>query len=346
MTVTAVISTKGRAFTTLPLAILGICNQTVRPKQLVIFDDNEEMKDLRGVSPYSHLFPLLMEKGIQWFHLPGGRIGQVANHAMALERADTAFLWRMDDDNSPDPYCLEKLLELMKDLAVGAVSGLVHDPKCVSPRPSFITGEIEDIYNPFNVAWYQWTGAPEEVDHLYSTFLYRVEAAKKAGGYSKVLSPVGHREETMFSHEIKRAGYKLLVTPDALTWHFREGTGGIRSYTDGSLWARDEQVFRSKLAEWGVTPREYKFVVLNNGVGDHFMFKSILPELIARNIGKRIVLAVCYPEVFEDCGGVTLASIADAGAAFGNLDSWNIYKWCEERQWKGRMTDAYREMYF
>jgi len=344
--VTAVISTKGRAFTTLPLAILGICNQTVKPKQLVIFDDNDEMKDLRGVSPYSHLFPLLMENGIQWFHLPGGRVGQVRNHQTALDQADTTFVLRMDDDNSLTPHCLEKLLELSQDPSIGAVSGLVHDPKSVSPRPSFITGKIEDILNPFNIAWYRWSGAPEEVDHLYSTFLYRVEAGRKAGGYCKTLSPVGHREETMFSHEIKRAGYKLLVTPEALTWHFREGTGGIRSYTDGSLWARDEQVFRGKLAEWKVTPTEYKFVVLENGIGDHFMFKSILPELIARNIGKKIVLSVCYPEVFKDCGGVTLASIADALAAFGHLDQWNIYKWCEERQWRGQMVDAYRKMYF
>jgi len=345
MTVTAVISTKGRFFTTMPLAILGVCSQTVKPKQLVIFDDNQEMKDLRGVSPYNHLFPLLMSLGIQWFHLPGGKVGQVKNHQTALDHADTDFIWRMDDDNSPDPNCLEKLLELMKDPAVGAAAGLVHDPKSMGPRPSFITGKIEDIYS-LNIQWYQWIGPSEEVDHLYSTFLYRVEAGKKAGGYSKVLSPVGHREETMFSHEIKRAGYKLLVTPKALTWHFREGTGGIRSYTDGSLWARDEQVFRGKLAEWKVTPTEYKFVVLENGIGDHFMFKSILPELIARNIGKKIVLAVCYPEVFENCRGVTLASIADALAAFGNLSQWNIYKWCEERQWKKPLTDAYKEMYF
>lgn len=346
MTVTAVISTKGRYFTTLPLAILGICSQTVRPKQLVIFDDNDEMKDLRGLSPYSHLFPLLMEKGIQWFHLPGGKIGQVANHATALERADTDFLWRMDDDTSPDPRCLERLLEQMKDPAVGAVGGLIHDPKSMSQRPSFITGKIEDIYS-LNIQWYRWaeTAKAEEVDHLYSTFLYRVEAGRKAGGYCKTLSPVGHREETMFSHEIKRAGYKLLVTPEALTWHFREGTGGIRSYTDGSLWARDEQVFRSKLAEWKVTPNEYKFVVLNSGIGDHFMFKSVLPELISRNAGKRIVLAVCYPEVFKDVQGVTLASIGDAEAAFGNLNQWNIYKWCEEHQWKKPMPDAYRLMY-
>ncbi len=345
MSVTASISTKGRYETTLPLALEAIALQTVRPKQLVLFDDNDPMRDLREVSPYSHLFPLLMSKGVQWFHLPGGKKGQVYNHAVTLSQADTPFVWRMDDDNAPEPTCLERLLKLMEDPSVGAAGGLVHDPRAVSPRPGFVTGKIEDILNPFNLAWYQWSGPPEEVDHLYSTFLYRVEVAKKAGGYCRELSQVGHREETMFTHEIKRAGYKLLITPDALTWHFREGKGGIRSYTDGSLWDHDEKVFRKKLSAWGVTPREYKMVVLNNGIGDHFMFKSILPDLISKNPGKRIVIANCYPEVFSDIRGVEMASIADAQAAFQNLDQWDIYRWCEEKNWKKSFVDAFRELY-
>jgi hypothetical protein len=149
----------------------------------------------------------------------------------------------------------------------------------------------------------------------------------------------------MFSHEIKRAGYKLLITPEAKTMHFREGKGGIRSYTDGSLWAHDEQVFLGKLKEWGVTPREYKMVVLNSGLGDHFMFKSILPELMEKNKDKKIVIANCYPEVFKDVEGVEMASIADAIAAFQNLDQWDVYRWCEERNWKKHLVEAFKAMY-
>lgn len=187
MSVTASISTRGRYETTLPLALEAIAVQTVRPKQLVIFDDNDPMRDLREVSPYSHLFPLLMSKGIQWFHLPGGKRGQVYNHQVTLDQADTEFVWRLDDDNAPESACLERLLKRIDGVpSVGAVGGLVHDPKSISPRPSFVAGKIEDILNPFNLQWYQWSGPAEEVDHLYSTFLYRVEAARKAGGYCQI----------------------------------------------------------------------------------------------------------------------------------------------------------------
>src|SRR3990170_938674 len=191
--VTATVSTKNRHQTTLPLTIQAIISQTVLPKQLVIFDDNDQFTDPNGISAIRHLLQLSMAKGVMWFWLPGQKKGQVANHATALDKAETELIWRIDDDNIPEPGCLEAVRESMGGNNVGAVGGLVIDPKCVGPKPSFVSGRIEDIYCPMNLQWYDWSGAAMEVDHLYSTFLYRVDAAKKAGGYCKELSPVGHR---------------------------------------------------------------------------------------------------------------------------------------------------------
>lgn len=342
--VTATISTKNRSLTTLPLTIQAIISQTVLPKQLVIFDDNDQFTDPNGNAAIRHLLQLSMAKGCMWFWLPGQRKGQVANHETALRAAETGYVWRNDDDNIPEPGCLEALLMAMKD-GIGAVGGLVIDPKCVGPRPSFISAKIEDIFCGFNIQWYKWEGVLEDVDHLYSTFLYRVEAGKKAGGYSKDLSPVGHREETMFSHAIKRAGYRLLVTPKALTWHLREETGGIRSYRDPKLWEHDEAIFQQKLREWGVKPRAFKIIVLDNGLGDHIVARSVLPQIMAKHSGARIVLAVCYPDVFEGVEGITLASIGDAKAAYGNnLEGFSVYAWCEEHHWKRSLAEAFLEM--
>jgi hypothetical protein len=159
------------------------------------------------------------------------------------------------------------------------------------------------------------------------------------------LSPVGHREETIFSYQMRRAGYRLLVTPEAVTWHFREGTGGIRSYTNQSYWDHDEQLFRMKLKEWGIQPNEYAVAVLDSAIGDHIMFRSILPDFLLRNAGKKVILAACYPEIFEEFKDVTLISIADAKAAFGSLDQWDMYRWCEERFWKQSFVDAMRKRY-
>mgnify|MGYP001478772026 FL=1 len=61
---------------------------------------------------------------------------------------------------------------------------------------------------------------------------------------------------------------------------------------------------------------------------------------------KRLVLAVCYPEVFED-SGVPLISIAEAEAMIGKeaIDAQNVYKFCWDRNWKKSLASAYREMF-
>ncbi len=344
--VTASISTKDRYFSTLPLAIAGVLAQTVLPEKFYLFDDGEH-KDIRGITPYNNLLRLLSYKGVDWEVVWAPRLGQVRNHQDALDRAKTEFVWRLDDDNIPEPRTLETLLEVAKDPSVGAVGGLVLFPVGMSPRPPGLTSRMEDIFHPMgNLQWHTWDGPNEEVDHLYSTFLYRMEAGRKAGGYPKDLSPIGHHEETTFSYSIKRAGYKLLVTPKATTWHLRDDQGGIRAYKDANLWAEDSRKFLGRLKDWGVTLRRFEVAVLDNGIGDHIVFKKVvLPELRKKHAGKHLVVAACYPEVFAMEKDLTLVSIADAKAAFGNIDKWNVYAWAASNGWKGPLEGAFRKIY-
>jgi hypothetical protein len=342
--VTATISTKDRYFSTLPLAISAIVSQTVPPEKFILFDDGEH-RDLRGVTPYNSLFRMLDWKKIQWQVAFGERKGQVANHTLALNLAQTPFVWRLDDDNVPEPDCLEKLLPHLKDERVAAVGGLVLFPVGISPRGPHLEGTIEDIFNPFgNLQWYSWQGPPEDVDHLYSTFVYRTEAAKKAGGYPQDLSPIGHHEETTFSYQMKRAGYRLLIEPRALTWHLRDDQGGIRSYKDQNLWARDSEVFLRRLKEWGVKTREYAVAVLDNGIGDHVVFRRLLPEFREKNPGKVVIIAACYPEVFEGIEGIRLVSIDQAKGAIGSIEKFDVYRWGDKHH-AASLEDAFRGIY-
>lgn len=342
--VTVTISTKGRYFTTLPLAIRSITEQTVLPEKFILFEDGEHL-DLRGMAPYSSLFRLLEEKGIQWEVVYAAGKGQVLNHQMALDMAKTEFIWRLDDDNCAEPNCLENLLKAAnQDPKIGAVGGLVLTPNDVRPRPSFISNKIEEILIPLNLQWYRYGGDPEDVDHLYSTFLYRTQAGR-VNGYPRDLSPVGHREETTFTYQIKRAGYRVVVTPAALTWHLRDEQGGIRSHKNPGYWEHDEQLFVQRLKDWGVKPKEPLFIVLDNGLGDHIVFNQVLPAIKQKHPGRKIVVAACYPEVFAEDSDVVLASIGDAQAAFGDLDQWNIYRWMDMHQWKTSLQLAFEQMY-
>lgn len=241
--VTATISTKDRYFTTLPSAILSIANQTRKPEKLWIFDDGEQV-DLRQHSLYQNIFKHLDCQGITWNVIFGQKKGQAFNHQYALEHSETEFVWRLDDDNFAEPNVLEILLKHFVDEKVGAVGGLVLDPKFVGSLPPGLgMNKIEDIFLNQNIQWYRFEGL-KEVEHLYSTFVYRKNAASS---YCLELSPVSHREESLFSYGLSQNGYKLLVNPKAITWHFREPTGGIRSYKNEEFWKHDDRIFKEKL---------------------------------------------------------------------------------------------------
>jgi hypothetical protein len=284
---------------------------------------------------------MLSDVGIDWEVNFGERKGQVLNHQKTLEKATTEWIWRCDDDNVPSPDVLEKLLSVATD-EVGAVAGLVLEPSQYNNwKPNFVTNNICDIYNGYNIQWFRHNGI-SEVDHLYSSFIYRRVAGEH--GYCMELSPVGHREETIFTYEMKRNGWKLLVNPNAVTWHFRFKDGGIRSYNQHSLWENDEQYFTNKMQEWNVNI-DKKIIVLNNGLGDHFAFRHVLPELIDKYGKDNLIISACYPEVFKN-DGIKLISIGEAIMMFGEdkIDNYNVYKFMWDNNWKKSIVEAFREM--
>jgi SAM-dependent methyltransferase len=312
--------TKGRYFTTLPLVIEAIANQSRKPDKLIIFDDNDEPKDMRYEFLYQHLFWLLNSKKIDWEWLFADKKGQHHIH----QRANIMgydWVWRCDDDAIPEPNVLEVLSSYCND-GIGAVGGSVINPP--NP-PTFLesTGLIDNIDIEPNIQW----GIIKEskpVEHLYSTFLYRAGVHD----YNLGLSRVAHREETLFTHGLHRKGYKLLVVPNAVTWHLKNPQGGIRDNAKQEMFEHDEKIYKNIL---GLADKT--IVVLDAGLGDHIVFSKILAD-----IPNPIVFG-CYPEV------IPCKSIADAHALFGNLDQWNIYRKMAEWNWTDSLENAYRKLY-
>lgn len=351
--ITSIVSTKGRYFTTLPLAVLSVAHQTWRPKRLIIFDDNENREDLRSSILWQNIFATLSVKGIEWEVVFGEGKGQVLNHQKSLDAVKTPLIHRFDDDNYLESDVLERLvMEMDEDTA--AVGGLVLDPK-MEKHSKLASNKIEDIYLGLNEQWFEPTkwirdehtsgyglNRSFEVDHLYSTFVYKREVAKEIGGYCLDLSPVGHREETILTYSMKCAGYKLKIQPTAITWHYRSPTGGIRSDDNKWMFEHDEKIFAKKLQDWGVIPNQIKLIVLEGGLGDHLAFLNVLPEIKAKY--KNIVIANCFNEVFADEKDITLISIAEA-SMLCDYREHNIYKKMWDWGWKTSMVDAYRRLY-
>jgi len=311
------ISTRGRYDTTLPLAMMSVINQTKKPNKLIIFDDNDIPKDLREIQHYLYIFQMLDLKGIQWELQFAERKGQHYNHQRANSMG-YKWVWRLDDDTVAEPNVLETLYSHVND-EVGAVGGSILTPLNVHPVPA--TGLIENLNEPS----IQWGTILEkkEVDHLHCSFLYRAGITD----YCLSLSRVAHREETLFTYELQQKGYKNYIVPNANTWHLKNNQGGIR---DGihELYIHDDNIFNSRLAL-----KDHTIVVLDCGMGDHIMFKKVLPEI------KNPLIFTCYPEIIPG------KSIAEAHQMLGDITQHNIYAKMDQWNWTGSVVDAYRKMY-
>ena len=325
MKVLCYLNTYNRYDSTLPMAILSMINQTYRPDKILIFDDTKEDKarDPRGIEHLNYLFKLMDEKGIAWEYRWGKKKGAHFNHEDAnLMGFDLS--WFIDDDHVAEPTCLENLIKEMKD-GVGAVAGLILQPPAHSLPPN-ADNRIDNLYLP-NLQWFKWTGRHKEVEHLYSSFLYRCNIVH----HDLRLSSVVFRGETMFTHSLFLKGYKLIVTPNAITWHFQT-LGGIHDGQKIDNWNHDQWVFDEWL-KFKKTGK--KLYVLNGGLGDHYMFLQAIP------LDKDAVYAVCYPDLFK---GYNVISIGDAEKLVDKKD-YDIYQWCSQNNWKGHLIDSYKKLY-
>ena len=345
--VTATISTRGRTNTTVPIVLSSLLCQNMKPCKVIIFDDNDEFVDPRKNDVINNILSAFSLAGIQWYWIPGARAGQVTNHENARKTCETPYLWRIDDDNMLLPNTLEVLYNtITSNDKIGAVGPSIVDPK--NPvNNKLASNSMNDIYLGLNEQWNNKTGIRElkEVEHLQgSTFLYRVAAATH--GYELSLSRKGHREETIFTYEMFKAGWKLIAVLGLTTWHFHYQTGGIRSERDDRMLQSDEMIFRNKIREWDVVTNNYKFYFLDSGRGDHYAFKHLLPEILKRYRDYKIYIGCCYPDCFWDIKdeNIIFCSLADV-APFVNKDKQNAYKFMFENNWKSSLVDAMKKVY-
>ena len=315
------IATRGRYHTTLPLVLQAVINQTWLLNKVVIFDDNDEPLDMRKEFIYQHLFQMMDIKGIEWEWLFADKKGQHHIHQMA-NRMDFDWVWRVDDDCVPEATVLQILYSHATQFPnVGAVGGAILTPPLQNTSKS--TGLIKDIDSEPNIQW-NFIKSIKEVEHLHCSFLYRAGVHD----FNLGLSRVAHREETLFTYGLHQKGYKVLVVPNAVSWHMKNPQGGIRAETKKEMYDHDEQIFRNTLSF-----NDNTVVVLNSGLGDHIVFNSILGSI------KNPVVFGCYPEI------IPCRSIAEAQHLFGSIDQWNIYGKMDQWKWTDSLENAYRKLY-
>jgi GT2 family glycosyltransferase len=200
-------------------------------------------------------------------HRQGPHIAHDRTLQMAKDDPNHKYklICRIDDDIYVKPDYLEKLFQAFledKEGEVGAVAGVYLDPKRPDKEQVAPAGWETDIHyagkiEP-NEMWPYVCLYPEgtkrrPVEHLYSSFMFRAEAAVAIGGYCKRYSQIGHREESDFSYRFHLAGWKMLIEPKAVGFHFYAPSGGIRAngIADKQALAEgDHRIYERRLRDW------------------------------------------------------------------------------------------------
>lgn len=352
--VTAVICTKDR-YDYLYNTILCVANQTKTPEYLTIYDDSDNKINFDNDYKWIALFDLLTSKNIEYLIVNTKGHGQNKNHQDSIKKSVTRYIWRVDDDLIFGNKVLENLwLSIVyNNPGSGAVAPRVFMPNC-SLYFNQVSGKINDIFTKMNMQLCIDGNGKHEVEHLHCTFLYDRTIGVN---YHSGLSTVGHREETIFSYRIFKAGYKLIVDLDTEVWHLKANSGGIRSTNvTEEMFLHDEKLFKEELEsiQYEKLPNQDKtfFGYFNNGIGDHFVFKQLLPQIQEKY--DKIILSVCYPEVFWDVKDVELMSLTEGQKIMRKMDKteqdYSIYHYMDNNKDlfnvdENHLLQAYKQIY-
>ena len=346
-TITAYISTKGRSESTLPLAVKSLMQQTLKPDQITIIDDNEPRYNYNNNAIYKYLITEAANKQISMIFVDGKKRGQVANHETIRSTTKTDLIFRMDDDEIADNEVLENLVKSMQDKKTGAVGPLVLVPGIVSQPHEMVSSKIEHVKDYQNVQWF----VPDStelipVDHLYSSFIYRRIASSN---YPK-LSPQGHREETIFTYTMALGGWRLFVDPTNIIWHYRLVGSGIHQNLNKANQENDEKVFADFLAKYGVEQEPIFLLHGKHGLGDLEVLTRIIPEIIKQHQDDKIIIGTgqgAYVELLEKFkDDITIISEDQALNSFGErFKKLSIYNYMGVNKWDKSLEEAYKKLY-
>jgi len=158
------------------------------------------------------------------------------------------YILIMNNDTVAAPDCLTALVEMAEtDPCIGFVSGKVYyyqEPNRLQTagklnHPILLVKELVGR-NEIDTGQYDEVKEYDYLDDIY--LLVRRRAYEETGGYDP--SFFLYYEETDWCARVRRAGYKLVYTPEAKVWH-KHGmsTGGEKSPTFVYYNARNQIVF-------------------------------------------------------------------------------------------------------
>lgn len=346
------VPTKDR-YEQLAMLLWSLLEQDYKEWDVTIIDDSEKIEDIREIPFILSMLKRMDFEGHEWRVKFGKKKGPHYSHQMVLDETRHFWIFRVDDDCILDKFALGELVKTCEsEENVGAVGSIVVDPT-ISPEMRYLPlmwrsykkfqGKIDDW--GVNYGDNQWRRHPDkelqEVEHIYSSFLYRADIGREIGGYNLDYNVVGHREETDFSYSIFKKGYKLFVNPSSIIWHLRNPKGGIRTYDNANLWAECNEKFVRKFGfERG--KNKDRVIRIFGGLGDHLCATPLLRQL--KKNDKKVVISAIYHPLLAGNPNVDELILPDEDSQYEKIEFKDLYKWGFETGFDGKLSEAFCKM--
>ncbi len=184
-------------------------------------------------------------------------LAEKRNYGFYMAKGD--YLLFVDDDNVIGKCSIDNLLKAFNDPKVG-IAGMVGmysgkitgewNNVCDSGAyRNLVTGFTRDKYvnqEIFDIWTYEYIN-PYEVDEVSNVFMVRREVFEKIGLFDQDNFPID-LDEADFCLRAKRAGYKVVVVPNAMTFHNtkRVGLPNFKRPMNAYFMARNKILFQKK----------------------------------------------------------------------------------------------------
>ncbi len=191
--------------------IENILNQTYPIFEILIIDDASPDNSIEIARKYQEKYPELI-KIIK--HEKNKGLASVRN--TAIENAKGDFLATVDTDAVPEDTFLETIMMLFSKDKKSNIAGI--GGKLLEMNSVYAVDRWREVHMKQH-----WGEKICEPEFLYgSTSVYRLSALKNVGGFDE--SYRTNYEDCDISKKLKKAGYKILYTPEAIAHHQRKDT--------------------------------------------------------------------------------------------------------------------------
>ena len=140
----------------------------------------------------------------------------------AIKRSKGELIFILDDDNEIDKGCIGEIVRsITHDKGVGIVGplALYHSHRDIIMHAGVIRSKFmrRAMYIHENEKWNGQIKEGEEVEDFANAFMFKREAAKKAGLWDLLVPYMG--EDGDFEARVRKAGYTAIINPRAKTYH-------------------------------------------------------------------------------------------------------------------------------